>query len=87
MTQGDVSAGSATGAGAQDPSHLRRDWPARIIDAALTLHAVSAGAAKVLIQALEGSARDRPLKNKELATLANELIAASDASPSKGAPP
>jgi hypothetical protein len=61
-----------------EPSQPDKDWPAKCVDQALTAHAVPAAVSGMLVQQLEGVARERALKASELTALAQILIAALD---------
>lgn len=50
------------------------DWPEKCVAEALKCGAVPESVATVLTEELQGRARDRSLKNSELAALAQKLI-------------
>jgi len=59
----------------QEVSQPAKDWPAKCVGEALTAHAVPLAVSEALTKQLEGVARERPLKNSELAALVQKLIA------------
>ncbi|MEE9590320.1 MAG: hypothetical protein V3V97_20135 [Hyphomicrobiaceae bacterium] len=79
--------GANIGADAEETLQCDKDWPAQCVDAALKVHAVPAGAARALTEALDGTAHERALKNSELTALAQKLIAATDVDPEPEAAP
>jgi hypothetical protein len=74
--QDNTEAGS--NAAATEPSQPEKDWPAKCVSEALKAHAVPAAVSGMLVQQLEGVARERTLKASELTALAQILIAALD---------
>jgi len=57
-----------------NPLQCQPDWPESCVARALKCGAVPASVATALTEELKGRARERPLKNSELAALAQKLI-------------
>jgi hypothetical protein len=64
-----------------EPSQPDKDWPSKCVGAALKTHPVPAKVSATLIEQLNGTARERALKNSELTALAQSLISALDELP------
>jgi hypothetical protein len=81
MQKNEAVTDSEQEAQAQEASHAGDGWAAKCVREALTARTVPAAVSELLTEQLAGAARERPLKNSELAAIAQTLIARLNEAP------